>query len=61
MSRNRKCPLCGREIKRPDGYLTQFQGKSAHCSCVQQWVTSRLKTAKLLGVSDEEAKNWIKF
>lgn len=61
MRKNSKCPLCGFKIKRPDGYLTKFQGKSAHCGCVQQWVTGRLKTAKLLGVSDEEAKNWIKF
>lgn len=46
--KNQYCPLCGFRIKRPDGYLTKWQGKSAHCGCVLQKTIADQKTLKML-------------
>ena len=45
---SRSCEGCGYKIKRPDGYLTEYQGKTWHVSCLEQHIVSRKKTEELL-------------
>ena len=46
--KNQTCPLCSHKIKRPDGFLTKWQNKSAHIGCVEQTVKANKITQKLL-------------
>jgi len=43
--KNQTCPGCGHKIKRPDGYLASYHGKSWHVGCLEVHLKGKVKVA----------------
>lgn len=39
--KNQSCPGCGYKIRRPDGYLTNYKGKSWHVGCLESFIKGK--------------------